>query len=115
MSRDIAESHKFRRELSPIGLTTLASNRPRPKQEETLTEKDRRTGMDPWQTRMVYLLPIFILCLFIWVTSILISLVQRITQCIDDYQRSMGFGAVLFYFCICFLIEWRNLMQELMS
>lgn len=115
MSRDIAESHKFRRELSPIELTTLASNRPRPTQEETLTEKDRRTGMDPRQTRMVYLLPIFILCLFIGVIFILISLVQRITQWVDDYQRSMGFGVVLFHFCIFFLIEWRNLMLELMS
>jgi hypothetical protein len=98
-------------DLSPIELTSLASNRPIPTQEEMVTEKDRRTGMDPWMAAVICLLPIFILCLVIFILN---SLLQRITQCIDDYVHSLGFGGVLFFFCVFFLLEWRDVMRELM-
>jgi hypothetical protein len=113
MSDDIAESHKLSTELSPLELTSLALNRPIPTQEEVVTKKDRRTGMVPQMAAIVYLLPIFILCLLIGVIFILNSLFQRITQWVEG--NSMGFGAVLLYFCTFFLLEWRDLMRELMS
>lgn len=61
MSHDIAESHKFNGELSPIELTTLASNRPRPTQEEALSEKDSLAGMEPWKVVVICVFYVFLL------------------------------------------------------